>query len=137
MDFFSNTKKPLAMVLVVTLISTGAYWVPARAAMLGTTQVLKENAQDLNRDRLRSFLEREEVKTQLQVWGVDSEMAKARVESLTDEEVSDIVARIDTLPAGGSAFGALIGVAFLVFLILLVTDLLGLTDVFPFVKKHR
>ena len=137
MEFFSNAKKPLAMVLVVTLISMSAYWAPARAAMLETAQVLEENAQDLNRDRLRGFLEREEVKAQFQAWGVDSETAKARVESLTDEEVSDIVARIDTLPAGGSAFGALIGVAFLVFLILLVTDLLGLTDVFPFVKKHR
>jgi hypothetical protein len=137
MEFCSNARKPLAMVLVVTLISMSAYWVPARAAMLGTAQVLEENAQDLNRDRLRGFLEREEVQAQLQAWGVDSEAAKARVDSLTDEEVSEIVARLDTLPAGGSAFGALIGVAFLVFLILLVTDLLGLTDVFPFVKKHR
>jgi hypothetical protein len=137
MVFCSNGKKPLAMVLVVTLISMSAYWVPARAAMLGTAQVLKENTQDLNRDRLRGFLEREEVQAQLQSWGVDSETAKARVDSLTDEEVSDIVARLDTLPAGGDAFGALIGVAFLVFIILLVTDLLGLTDVFPFVKKNR
>jgi len=137
MNVCLKAKKPLAMFLVATLISMSAYWVPARASMLGTAQVLKENAQDLNRDRIRAFLERDEVRAKLQAWGVNGEMAKARVDQLTDEEVSDITARLDTLPAGGDALGAILGVALLIFIILLITDILGLTDIFPFVKKHR
>jgi UPF0716 family protein affecting phage T7 exclusion len=41
------------------------------------------------------------------------------------------------MPAGGDALGVVVGAAVLIFLILLVTDILGLTDIFPFVKKHR
>jgi hypothetical protein len=44
---------------------------------------------------------------------------------------------IDNMPAGGSAVGIIVGAILIVFVILLITDLTGLTDVFPFVKKHR
>ena len=136
MNFFLNIRKPLAVLLVVSLIGLTVGWAPARAAMVGTAQILKETHKDLNRDRLRSFLDRAEVRAQMEAWGVDSEMAKVRIESLTDEEVAEIVERLDQLPAGGDALGAILGAAVLIFLILLVTDILGLTDVFPFVKKH-
>jgi hypothetical protein len=59
------------------------------------------------------------------------------VESLSDAEAVDVASRIDQLTAGGSAVGVIVGAILLVFLVLLITDLLGLTDVFPFVKKHR
>ena len=45
--------------------------------------------------------------------------------------------QIERLPAGGSAIGVIIGAALIVFLVLLATDILGYTDVFPFVKKHK
>ena len=45
---------------------------------------------------------------------------------------------IDPLPAGGDALGVILGVALIVFLVLLITDIMGYTDIFPFVKKtHR
>lgn len=136
MNFLLNIRKPLAVLLVVSLIGLTVAWAPARAAMVGTAHIFKERHKDLNRDRLRSFLDRAEVRAQMEAWGVDSEMAKVRIESLTDEEVAEIVERLDQLPAGGDALGAIVGAAVLIFLILLVTDILGLTDVFPFVKKH-
>lgn len=136
MNFLLNIRKPLAVLLVVSLIGLTVGWVPSRAAMVGTAQIFKETHKDLNRDRLRSFLNRAEVRAQMEAWDVDSEMAKVRIESLTDEEVAEIVERLDQLPAGGDALGAILGAAVLIFLILLVTDILGLTDVFPFVKKH-
>jgi hypothetical protein len=39
------------------------------------------------------------------------------------------------MPAGGGAFGIIIGAALFVFIVLLITDMAGATDVFPFVKK--
>jgi hypothetical protein len=44
---------------------------------------------------------------------------------------------LDELPAGegAGAIGVIVGAILIIFLVLLVTDLLGLTDVFPFVKK--
>ena len=86
---------------------------------------------------INGLLSRAEVQAQLKLHGIDPLEAKARVESLSDAEAVDVASRIDQLPAGGSAVGVIVGAILLVFLVLLITDLLGLTDVFPFVKKHR
>jgi hypothetical protein len=109
----------------------------AQATMIATEQVVEAGAHEAARARLHAFFQREDVRGVLVDWGVDAAEAQARVDAMTDAEVVDIAARIDDLPAGGSAVGAIVGAVVLIFLVLLITDLLGLTDVFPFVKKHR
>jgi hypothetical protein len=69
--------------------------------------------------------------------GIDSNEAKARIDSLSDSEAIAAAEKIKQLPAGGDALGALIGAALIVFLVLLITDILGFTDVFPFVKSQK
>ena len=137
MNFYPKIRKPLAVLMVLTFTGLTVAWTPAQAVMVDTSQILKQNHQEQNRDRLFSLIDRAEVRAQLEAWGVDSQIAKARINSLTDEEVAEIVERFDQLPAGGDGFGLLVGAALLVFIILLVTDILGYTDVFPFVKKQR
>jgi hypothetical protein len=132
-----SMRKPLAGLLILTFVCLTVAWAPAQAAMVGTAQILNPKEDDQDRERLHGFLNRAEVREQLEAWGVDSEIAKAHIDCLTDEEVVEILGQLEELPAGGDAVGAIIGGAVLVFLVLLVTDILGLTDVFPFVKKHR
>ena len=86
--------------------------------MVDTRQVLKENYHDLNRERLCGFLDRAEVRAQLEARGIDPEIARAQIDALTDEELATIVDRLDQLPAGGDAIGAILGAAVLVFIIL-------------------
>ncbi len=81
------------------------------------------------------FMLREDVQQQLTTLGVDPEEAARRVASLSDEEIRQIAGRLDELPAGQDGFSAVAGVILIIFLVLLITDLLGLTDIFPFVKK--
>ena len=128
-------KKPLAILLVLTFVSLTIVGTQAQAALVGTSQILDQGYQEVDRDRLRAFLDRAEVRDQLEGLGVDRDIARARIDSLTNEEVADIVDRLDQLPAGGDGLATLVGAALLVFIILLITDLLGLTDIFPFVKK--
>ena len=128
-------KKPLAILLVLTFVSLTIVGKQAQAALVGTSQILDQGYQEVDRDRLRAFLDRAEVRDQLEALGVDRDIARARIDSLTNEEVADIVDRLDQLPAGGDGLATLVGAALLVFIILLITDLLGLTDIFPFVKK--
>jgi hypothetical protein len=45
--------------------------------------------------------------------------------------------KLDQLPAGGDGLGVVIGAALVVFIVLLITDILGYTDVFTFVKKRH
>jgi len=137
MSTLVTIRKPLAILLVLTFIGLTVGGTRVHAALVGTSQILKHNHQEVNRDRLRAFLDRAEVRAQLEALGVDQDIAKARIDSLTNEEVAQIVDRLDQLPAGGDAVGVIVGAALLVFLILLITDILGYTDIFPFVKKQR
>jgi hypothetical protein len=135
MNTVLTIRKPLAILLVMTFVSLTIVGTQAQAALVGTSQILDQGDQEVDRDRLRAFLDRAEVCDQLEALGVDRDIARARIDSLTNEEVAEIVDRLDQLPAGGDGLAALVGVALLVFIILLITDLLGLTDIFPFVKK--
>ncbi len=110
----------------------------AHAGMVTTESVLNAEQAPQNRARVRDFMQRDDVRAYLEHQGVAPSDALARVDRLTDDEVASIAGRIDQLPAGASLGGDLLGVALVVFIILLITDILGLTDVFPFVNKpHR
>ncbi|MGE5523840.1 MAG: PA2779 family protein [Rhodospirillaceae bacterium] len=119
----------LARVLIVCTMAVGMP-LPASAGIVTTDQVQAAG----DRDKVRSFLDRAEVRAQMEGLGVDADAARARVDALTDEEVSNLAGRIDTLPAGGDS---ILGVLFAVFIILLITDILGLTKVFPFTRSVR
>lgn len=124
----STVRRLLATTLAVSLIWT-ATPMPAQAAIIGTEQAVAPSS----RDTVRALLAREDVRTQLQARGVDPIEVQARVDALTDEEASRLASRIGELPAGGSVVGVLLAV----FVILLVTDILGLTKVFPFTRSMR
>ena len=101
------------------------------AVMITGTDLVTQQQEQQDRDRLLQLLDRQEVKTALIERGVDPNMAAKRVASMTADEVRVMNQKIDELPAGGD----ILSVAVLVFLVLLFTDIMGWTDVFPFVKK--
>ena len=121
----------LAVLMVLTTVPMGL----AQAKMVTTDEVIGQSTPSDDRERVKSFLMREDVQEQLTLLGVDPEEAARRVAGLSDEEIQQIAGRLDELPAGEGAFGAVIGAILVIFLVLLITDLLGLTDVFPFVKR--
>ena len=119
------------------IVATSIFWLSmqplANAAIIGTDDVIAEQQSIIEREALLSALDREDVKQMLIEKGVDPLHAKQRVASMTDEEVLVLNQKLDELPAGSGAVGAVV----FVFLVLLVTDILGYTDVFPFVKKSK
>jgi hypothetical protein len=129
-------RKTITIFIIVTFIAFSIISAPARAAMVDTGEIFKQNQHDFSQKRINMFLERSEVHKHLVDWGINPDEAKARVDSLTDEEIENIASRMDQLPAGGDAVGAIIGAALIVFIILLVTDILGFTNVFSFVKSR-
>lgn len=117
-----------AVVMAVTSLCLQA---PASAAMIGTGVVVAGQQAALERSRVRSVLDRQDVRDQLEALGVDPRAAQQRVAALSDEEIRALDGRLGELPAGGDV----LGIALVVFLVLLLTDILGYTNVFPFVKK--
>jgi hypothetical protein len=84
--------------------------------------------------RLQAALNRDDLAAMLQARGVSTDEMRARVDTLTDAEAQQMVAQIDQAPAGAAD---VLGVLFTIFVILLVTDILGLTKVFPFTRSVR
>ena len=116
----------LLMTLLLLLITAPVHSV--LAAMIGTEAILVNQDTQNARDRLRSFLDREDVQSQLTARGIDPAEAQARVDSLSDSEVMQISDKIDQLPAGGSFWGTVLYLAIIAFIVLVVLELLGYTD---------
>ena len=112
--------------LIVCTLGAGMP-LPASAAIIATDQV----ATSAERDRVKSFLDRAEVQAQMQALGVNPQAALARVDALSDDEVAALAGRLEQLPAGGTD---IVSALLLVFIILLITDILGFTKIFPFTK---
>ncbi len=127
--------KPVGFFLAIFMFMLSGPFQSAMAAMVGTEAVIDiERAQDA-RQYLLSFLAREDVKNMLVSHGIDLQEAKNRIDSLTDQEATRVADQLQELPAGGSSFlTVLLIVVFLAFLVLLITDITGYTDIFPFVK---
>lgn len=105
----------------------------AYAGIVATDKVAASAQADSERERIRSYLARDDVRAALQERGIDDMAAHARVSALTDDEVRQLAGKLDQLPAGGDIVGTL----FTVFVILLVTDILGYTKVFPFTRSIK
>ena len=110
---------------------------PLLAAMVPTEATIYQIKAQNARDHLKTLISKNDIKRSLISQGIDPDEAKARVDSLSDSEVIEVADKIEQLPAGGGAFGAVIAASVIVFLVLLITDILGYTDVFPFVKSQK
>jgi hypothetical protein len=129
--------RPISFLLILSFLFMTFSVTRARAGMVGTEALLNAAKEQTARDRLYRFLDRQNVQQVLQAQGISAQEAKARIACLSDSEVARVSSVLDRLPAGGDAVGALIGAAVLIFIVLLITDLLGLTHVFPFVYHRR
>lgn len=119
--------------LIASVLSLSLPMQAAYAGMIGVDQIAQSEQLQSQRDRIKSFLDREDVAKAMQAKGLDADTAKSRVDALTDQEVQQVAGKIDTLPAGGD----IIGILFTIFVVLLVTDILGFTKVFPFTRSVR
>lgn len=120
--------------LVLTLVSLLLPVAPVHAALVRTEQLVSAGQIASNRERVRVFLQRQDVRDMLQQRGVDANVALSRVDAMTDSEVQTVATQLDKLPAGG--MGVVSAVVF-VFVLLLITDILGLTKIFPFTRPVR
>ncbi len=126
------SKMILSFVLSITLFAQVSW-----AQMASTEAVLEQPVAVSSHEKVSEFVAREDVAKTFETMGVDPKMVEERIALMSDEEISKISSQIDTLPAGGDAFGAIIGAAILIFIVLLITDILGFTKVFGFTRSVR
>jgi hypothetical protein len=118
----------LSGLLVASMLSVTS-WMPAHAAMVTTEQMVSvqtEQTRDAQLAQVQGFLARADVKQQLEALGVASELADQRVAALSDAELQQLSKTIGDQPAGGDVI-VVLGV---IFVVLIVLELLGVTHVF-------
>lgn len=121
----------IASVFLLSTLSASA----AQAAMIGTDVFAGSEQVESQRQSILDMLDREQVREQLVTWGVDPVNAEQRVGSMTASEVQVMHDRMQQMPAGAGG-GSVVSAFLIVFLVLLITDILGYTNVFPFTTSH-
>ena len=125
-------KRFFSAFLAAAFLFTGSIHT-VQAAMISSEQIAESavtSSGEQNRALIIATLSREDVQSAMVARGIDPTQAKERVAALTDEEASSVAAQIDQAPAGG-----IIGAIVLIFLVLLLTDILGFTKIFPFTRS--
>ena len=135
MKVIRQTLKPISIVVVIFMVMISGPVQSAFAAMVTTETVLEASQSQEARTRIKQLLVREDVRQALINQGVDPLEAGARIDSLSDAEALAVADKLDQLPAGSGALEVLLIVGLIVFITLLITDIMGYTDIFPFVKK--
>lgn len=132
----NNARRILTSFLIASVVFSGMAQA-APTALISTEQAaaaLQAAPRSEAHARLQATLDRADLAAMLQARGVSTDEMRARVDALTDAEAQQMLAQIDQAPAGSSD---VLGVLFTIFIILLVTDILGLTKVFPFTRSVR
>ncbi len=115
---------------IITVAATMLLSLPGQAAMLGTAQIDSNlgGGQVFNQNTMQQ--ERQWIREQLRINGVDDAELSMRVSSLSDNQVRRIRQNFDNMPAGADALSTVL----IIFLVFVATDLAGATDIFPFIR---
>lgn len=129
--------KPVSFFLVFSFLLLDFSVQTAHAQMIDTSTVIAAQKKNTDRKQVAAFLGREDVQQVMMQQGIDAVEAQKRVASLSDAELAKISQAMEQLPAGGDGIGTIVGAAIFIFVVLLITDILGLTHVFSFVNHRR
>jgi len=124
----NTVKLVIAFFVSLSLFTTTMF-----AEVISTKQLMQTSHTSTSID---NFLNNQEVQEKLSMLGVSRENIQQRMATLTDDEIAQISQEIDTLPAGAGA-GGIIGVIVFIFLVLLITDILGYTKVYNFTRSAQ
>ncbi|MGD9239157.1 MAG: PA2779 family protein [Desulfobacterales bacterium] len=135
MKLIRQRSKSASVFLITLMVLLTLPYQSVLAAMIETDATLGITVQGQEaRNTIKSLLAREDIQRVLKAQGVDPLEARARVDSLTDAEAVRLADQIEELPAGGNFLVGLLVAVGIIVVILAITDALGYTDVFTFIR---
>ena len=120
-----RVRELVVRLMSVALICTG-FMQTSSAGMISTGYLIDSETRDASLARVEVLLARQDIERQLLAFGVDAEIVAERLRGMSSAELLALEGRLDEQLAGGDAL-AVIGT---VFLVLLILELVGVTDVF-------
>lgn len=122
----TRRSRTIALLMSAQLVALG-FVQPAGAGVISTETAIEVSQREATIERIDSVLARDSVQRQLEAFGVDAADARARIAQLSDSELALLEERMSTLPAGADSALTVLGI---VLLVLLVLELVGVTDIF-------
>jgi hypothetical protein len=120
-----NWRTAFAAVLSLAILNTGMISA-AQAGIVGTEAMVQTN-RDASIATIQAQLAREDVRAQMDKYGVDAASIDQRLASLSDSELATLAQRMQDIPAGGDGLLVVIG---LTFVVLIILELVGVIDIF-------
>ena len=131
MNFIEKALKPTSIFLAILFLLAPAYYQAVSAAMIGTETMLTPDRNQITRDYLHDLMSREDAKKMLEARGINPPEAKARIDSLSDDELEMISQKIDGLPAGGDATGFIVLVGVVIIIVFILVEYFSEVKMFP------
>ena len=122
MKMIQKTIRPATITALILVVVISGFCQSASAAMVGTEAFLESDRRQATRAYLHSLIAREQIREILISQGVSPGEARARIESLTDDEIDQIADQIAFQPAGGDAWGFIIIVGVVVLILILIVE---------------
>jgi hypothetical protein len=126
MQYFRKSQRFISSLLIIMMLSLGVSKLTL-AGIVNTSELVNAQQTVFEREQVRGWLAREDVRDRLTAMGVDVKSAQARVDNMTPQEVHAMADNMNSMPAGAG----IVETAVLVLLILVLLDLAGVTDIFP------
>lgn len=120
--------------LILSLLLINMSFGTATAGMLGNAAIVAQSEQTAEREALLGQLHRGDVREQLLAMGVQPEAVESRIRQLSDAEVSQLNQQIADAPAAGSS---VLGAIVLIFIVFVITDVIGATNIFSFIHPVK
>ncbi len=121
------------LTLTLSLLLICAPISQAQAAIIANAQLIDQVQHTNDKDALLQTLNRVEVQEQLLSMGVSTAELENRVNQMTQQEIVQLNQQINELPAGGDILGIIV----LIFIVFVITDVIGATDIFPFIHPVK
>lgn len=121
-------QKCISILLSIALMSMS--FTSAQAAMISNDIVINHVQHNSARTELLQTINRADIKERLLNLGVKTEDIESRIKLMTHEEIAQLNQQIDEMPAGGDVLGVIL----IIFIVFVITDVIGATDIFPFIK---
>jgi hypothetical protein len=125
-----HSKSLTAFLLSMLILVSSVLSVSVHADYIDNPELFTSEQSQLDKAQLKDFFSTANAQEKLIEMGVSPELAMVRIDQLTPQEVAQFNQDVENMPAGSGVLGIIVLFA----VIFIITDVIGATDIFPFIK---
>jgi len=126
----THSKSLMAFILSMVILVSSVLSVSVHADYIDNPELFTSEQNQLDKAQLKDFFSTAQAQEKLIEMGVPPELAMKRIDQLTPQEVATFNQNVENMPAGSGVLGIIVLFA----VIFIITDVIGATDIFPFIK---